>query len=109
MLEMSKAPDLVLPNASDTVSSEIIDSTFGVASDYLKSKCGCFFTNKNHLNWVVSTWCRKITTSNIKKVGDESDLQFLGDARVNCHKKFRKSKSTSGSTTKKKRFFCFIE
>ena len=101
---MSKAPDLVLPNASDTVSSEIIDSTFGVASDYLKSKCGCFFTNKNHLNWVVSTWCRKISTSNIKKVGDESDVQLLDYVRGNCHKKCRKRKSASESVTIKKHF-----
>ena len=35
---MSKAPHLVLPTTSDTVSSGIIDSTFGITSDYFKVK-----------------------------------------------------------------------
>ena len=105
LLEMSKAPDLILPNASDDVSSETIDSTFSVASEYLKSKYCCLFANKNHLKWVVSTWCRKITASNIKKVGNESDMQLLGDARVSCHKKKRKRKTKSSSAAEKKIFF----
>ena len=105
LLEMFNVPCLVLPNASDSISSETIDSTFGLTSDCLKSKHGCFFVSKTHLNWVVNTWNRKITASNIKKVGDKSDVQLLGDVRVNCHKKFRKRKSASGYATKKKRFF----
>ena len=92
------------------MSSETIDSTFSAASEYLKSKYSCLFGNKNHLKWVVSTWCRKITASNIKKVGNESDVQLLGDARVSCHKKKRKRKANSSSAAEKKRnFFALLD
>ena len=47
LLEMSKAPELVLPSPSDAASSEEIDATFGAASDYLRSKYGCLFVKKN--------------------------------------------------------------
>ena len=104
LLEISKAPCVVLPNESDSISSKTIDSTFGVTSDDLKSKYCCLFASKNHLNWVVSTWNMKITASKTNKIGNESDVQFLGDVRVNCHKKNRKRKSAFGSATKK-RFF----
>ena len=56
LLEKSKAPDLILPNASDAVSSETIDSTFGTTRNCLKSKYDILFANVNNVNWIVIAW-----------------------------------------------------
>ena len=86
LVEMSKAPNLEFPNNNDTISSEVIETTYSIASEYLKQKHSCLLTTIKHLNWVVSTWSRKITTSNIKNIGDINDLELLGNVQVRCHK-----------------------
>ena len=47
LVEMSKAPNLELPNNNDAISSEVIETTYSIASEYLKQKYSCLFTTKN--------------------------------------------------------------
>ena len=102
---MLKASDLILSAENDTISTKIIDNTCNKATDYLKNKCSCLFKSKNHLKWVISTWCRKITVSNIVKVRSKSDVELLGNVQVKHHKNKQSRKTGEGNLQRKKKSF----
>ena len=74
---MEKTPNLP---ALDNVNQILVDSTFDLATDYLKSNvCSFLFLNnkKRIENWTLATWSKCTQYSYIKKNGSAVDISNL--------------------------------
>ena len=99
MKKMEKAPRLVLPEIEcyDALNSSIIERTYTVAMDHLKTDfCSFLWQDKKNLieNWSVASWLSYTQMNYIKKYGNANEMANLPEeTRYNApHKMRRKMK-----------------
>jgi hypothetical protein len=87
MQEAPNLPDGAIIDDSAQLSSEIIERSFLVAFEYLKSQYTYIFISdrfKKHNDWVVSTWSKNTKRSIVLEYGSEEDKENLpSETRMN--------------------------
>ena len=77
-MKMLKAPDL--PNiTSPSVSIDVIETSYWIATEYLKTHV-CLFVwekYKRHNSWSVSTWCKRVQYKTIMSEGTATNKSNL--------------------------------
>ena len=94
---MSEAPDLPLM-PEKIVSSEVVEESYGIATEYLK-KCSVSYIWEKYKrcdSWRVSTWSKRVGYSEIRKNGNAIDRLHLPE-ETKYNRKRRRVASAIGS------------
>jgi hypothetical protein len=79
-------------------SSEVLDTLYATATDYLKTRVSYIFDSNNklkHDTWTLSTWSKHVGRSTIIRRGSDSDIALLPEeTRFNRSRRKRHAEDT---------------
>ena len=81
---MAGAPGVVIPKKEEDVTDEIVDSTYTIATDFLKERYSYIFKKSTEISLTdmsIFTWSRKVQNSEVRKFGTPSDKAYLSASR----------------------------
>ena len=101
--KMAEAPGLSIPSSLEQIDNDFIESSYKIATDYLKSCFSYIFKSSDEglvNSYTVGTWSYKIKYSVVKKCGTPEDIAMLPDPTRHNRRHKEKRTFTRGPSRK---------